>query len=75
MTEGISKAFVVDLVPEEKRGTAIGIFYTATGLSTLIASSMAGFMWSYLGVSVPFLYGGVMAILAAILLLFLPKTL
>jgi len=75
MTEGISKAFVVDLVPEEKRGTAIGIFYTATGLSTLIASSMAGFMWSYLGVSVPFLYGGVMAILAAILLLLSPKTL
>ena len=45
MTEGVSKAFVVDMVPPEKRGTAIGLYYTATGLLALASSMIAGLLW------------------------------
>lgn len=67
MTEGVSRAFVSDLVPTEKRGTALGIFHTTTGLVTFAASFIAGLLWTYVSVPAPFIYGGIMAALAAIL--------
>ncbi|MBU4374570.1 MAG: MFS transporter [Euryarchaeota archaeon] len=74
MTEGVSKAFVVDLVPQEKRGTAIGLYYTATGLLALLSSIIAGILWDYMGAYAPFLFGSVMAFTAAVLLMaLLPK--
>jgi len=69
MTEGVSRAFVSDLVPTEKRGTALGIFHTTTGLVTFAASFIAGLLWTYVSVPAPFIYGGIMAALAAILFL------
>ncbi|MDP2766791.1 MAG: MFS transporter [Candidatus Methanoperedens sp.] len=74
MTEGVSKAFVVDLVPQEKRGTAIGLYYTATGLLALLSSIIAGLLWDYMGAYAPFLFGSAMAFTAAVLLMaLLPK--
>ncbi len=69
MTEGVSKAFVVDLVPQEKRGTAIGLYYTATGLLALLSSIIAGLLWDYMGAYAPFLFGSAMAFTAAVLLM------
>ena len=74
MTDGVSKAFVVDLVPVEKRGTAIGMYYTATGILALISSVIAGLLWDYIGPYAPFLFGGITALTAAIMLVsLLPK--
>ena len=74
MTEGVSKAFVVDMVPPEKRGTAIGLYYTATGLLALASSIIAGFLWDYIGASAPFLFGSAAALVAAVMMLvLLPK--
>ncbi len=74
MTEGVSKAFVVDMVPPEKRGTAIGMYYTATGLLALLSSIIAGLLWDYIGASAPFLFGSAMALAAAALMVaLLPK--
>jgi len=73
MTDGVSKAFVVDLVPKEKRGTAIGMYYTATGLLALAASVIAGLLWDFVGAYAPFLFGSTVALVAAVLLMiFLP---
>ncbi len=71
MTEGVSKAFITDLVPSEKRGTAIGLYYTLTGLVTFLASFMAGLLWTYVNISAPFIYGALMAGLSAVLLMIL----
>jgi MFS family permease len=74
MTEGVSKAFVVDMVPSEKRGTAIGLYYTATGLLALVSSIIAGLLWDLVGVSAPFLFGSSMALVAAVMMMaWLPK--
>lgn len=71
MTDGVSKAFIVDLVPTEKRGTAIGMYYTVTGVLALLASIVAGLLWDYIGPYAPFLFGGAAAFAAAVMLMVL----
>jgi MFS family permease len=74
MTEGVSKAFVVDMVSPDKRGTAIGLYYTATGLLALASSIIAGLLWDMVGVSAPFLFGSAAAFVAAVMMMvWLPK--
>ncbi len=74
MTDGVSKAFVVDLVPADKRGTAIGLYYTATGLLALFSSIIAGLLWDYIGPQATFLFSGGTAFAAAVMMVaFLPK--
>ncbi|HEY8668709.1 MAG TPA: MFS transporter [Tepidisphaeraceae bacterium] len=46
-TEGVSKAFVSDVVPSHQRAGAIGLYYTASGLGQLIASLLAGVLWHF----------------------------
>ena len=73
LTQGIGKAYVVDLVPSEKRGTALGIYHAATGFMMLFASIIAGLLWDIIAPSAPFIYGGGIAILSSLLLvLFMP---
>ncbi len=71
MTDGVGKAFIVDLVPLEKRATAIGMYYTATGLLALVSSVIAGLLWDYIGAYAPFLFGSAVALVAAVLLVVL----
>ncbi len=73
-TEGVSKALVTDIVPSERRGTALGLYHTAVGIVAFVASFIAGLLWTYLSPSAPFIYGGVMALLAALIfLVFMPE--
>jgi MFS family permease len=74
-TEGTEKAFVADLVTDERRGTAFGLFNFSIGLGALPASIIFGFLYSYFdkiipgfGGTVAFGFGGTIAILALILL-------
>ncbi len=64
-TEGVAKAFIADLIPSEFRGRAYGIYNTAVGLVTLPASILAGFFWDKFNPSAPFLFGALMAMIAA----------
>jgi MFS family permease len=66
-TEGVSKAYIANLAPKEKVGTAIGLYYTATGVAVLFASLVAGWLWSAFGAPAAFYYGAFMALLASIL--------
>jgi MFS family permease len=74
--EGASKAFIADLVSDEKRGTAYGLYSAAVGLTAFPASLIAGILWQGVGAwkgfgpSAPFLFGGGMALIATILLVF-----
>ncbi len=68
LTDGVSRAWVTDLVPAQERGTALGIHAAVTGMGLLIAGVWAGLAWHGTG-HVPFIASGiVVAILAVILL-------
>lgn len=71
---GSANALVADLVPEQLRGTAYGTYNAVIGLLAFPASFIAGVLWqglgnwAGLGPSAPFLFGGVMALLAVFLM-------
>lgn len=69
-TDAVERAFVVDLVPEERRGTALGLYQTFIGLALLPASLLGGLLWDSVGPSATFLLGGITASIAALLLVF-----
>jgi MFS family permease len=69
---GASSALVADLVPEQLRGTAYGIFNAALGVAVLPASLLAGLLWDWYGPSAPFLFGGILAVVAIVGLLLIP---
>jgi MFS family permease len=74
MTDGVSKAYAIDLVPAGKRGTAIGLYYSVTGILALLASIIAGLLWDYAGARATFLLGSMAALVAAVMfVLFMPK--
>lgn len=53
LTEGIAKAWLSDLVPNERRGLALGLQATLASLAALVASSWTGAMWDMAGATVP----------------------
>ncbi len=69
MTDGVGKALLADHAPRERRGLALGIFYMATGATTLVSSVIAGELWDRVGPDAPFWFGGITAAAAVILLL------
>jgi MFS family permease len=80
LTEGVAKAFVADLVPSEKRGTAYGIYNAAVGVAAFPASLIAGLLWqgaggwNGFGAWAPFTFGAALALLAATGMTVLIKT-
>jgi MFS family permease len=66
MVEGVSRAFVADLVPAEKRGTAFGWYYGVLSIALLPASLIAGWLWSSVSPSATFYFGAGLAFIAAI---------
>src|SRR3989344_1880959 len=67
LTDGISKAYISELVPKEKSATAIGAYLTATGLIMFVASTLSGFLWKYVSPSAPLFLGAATATIPAIL--------
>ena len=65
---GTTKAMVADIVPPELRGTAYGTYSLVIGLLDLGASIIAGALWDWLGAPVPFIFGGALALVAALLM-------
>jgi len=74
MCEGAGKAFIADMVQEDNRGKAYGLYYTAIGLAALPSSFIAGILWQGIGdwqgfgPTAPFLFGSVMAAIALLVL-------
>ena len=80
MAYGTANALVADLVPEELRGTAYGTYNAMIGILAFPASLIAGLLWQGVGSwqgfgsSAPFLFGGTLALIAALLMIFwMPK--
>jgi len=67
-TEGVLKAWVSDLVPDQKRGSAIGLITMSSSFAMMIGSIAAGFLWDSFGSQVPFYLSSAVSLLVAGLL-------
>jgi MFS family permease len=65
LTQGLLSALVADAAPADLRGTAFGIFNLFSGGALLLASVIAGSLWTAIGPSATFAAGAVFASLAA----------
>lgn len=67
LTKGVSSALVADHAPKDRRGSAMGLFYFASGLATLFASALTGLLWDLVSPEVALGAAGVMAGVAAVM--------
>jgi MFS family permease len=72
MTQGLFAALVADSAPVALRGTAFGLFNLVSGIAMLVASTLAGLLWSALGSAFTF-YAGAAFAAATLLALLLVK--
>lgn len=65
LTQGLLSKLVADTAPSALRGTAFGIFHLVSGGALLLASAVAGAVWTLLGPPATFVTGAGFAGLAA----------
>lgn len=63
-TQGILSALIADRAPADLRGTAFGVFNLITGGALLVASLLAGILWTQVGPEWTFLAGATLALIA-----------
>jgi MFS family permease len=66
LTEGLLAAMTADAAPAAWRGTAFGVINLVRGVMLLVASVLAGVLWTKFGAGVTFLAGAGFAALTAI---------
>ncbi|MDX1801142.1 MAG: MFS transporter [Marinobacter sp.] len=64
LTQGLFAKLVADAAPDHLRGTAFGMFNLVSGISLLLASVIAGGLWSQFGPAITFVAGAGFASLA-----------
>lgn len=68
LVEGVEKAMIADLAPQEARGTAFGWYNLAIGIGAFPASVIAGYLWKAISPAAALQFGAALAVLAAVLL-------
>lgn len=71
-TEGVAKAWVSDLIPDNFRGSAIGLLTMLSSFAMMIGSFVTGILWDRFGSEVPFLISSVVTFVVAAIFLFVP---
>jgi len=71
-TDGVSKAYISEFITPKESGTFFGAYYTLTAIGAFFASLIGGILWSKINPSATFIYGGIMA-LVAFLVLFISR--
>lgn len=66
MTESTERALVADFYPDAQRGRAYGAFHFVTGIASLPASLLMGWLWSVFGPATAFTTGAFFALVAAL---------
>jgi len=66
LTEGVTKAYITDLVPATQRGGALGLYAATTGLMALVSSVLTGLLWDHVSPAAPFYLGGMTALGSAV---------
>jgi MFS family permease len=57
LTQGLLSALVADTAPAPLRGSAFGLFNLVSGVAALVASLVAGILWSWAGAAATFYTG------------------
>jgi len=65
ISEGVEKALLMDLSAGLGKATTIGWHGTVVSLTLLPASLVAGLLWEFINPAAPFVFGAVMAVIAA----------
>jgi len=68
MTQGLLATMVADTAPDDLRGTAYGVFNLVSGVSMLLASVLAGFLWDAAGSAATFHAGAALSVGALLVL-------
>jgi len=63
-TDGISKAWISNLVPKTETASAMGLYTGLQSIAALIASSLAGLLWFRFGSVTVFSLAAIVALLA-----------
>jgi MFS family permease len=74
LTEGVEKAFVADMVPADRRGTAYGLYNLAFGITVFPASLLFGLIWYEFSATAAFLSSAVVSLVAMAALLLTVRT-
>jgi MFS family permease len=74
LTQPVLKALVAEAVGEDVRGRALGVYFFATSVATLVASLITGELWKHYGAGVPFFCSAVLAVVSAALLVIKPAS-
>jgi len=66
LVSGAERAFVAEQAKAEFRGTVLGVYGLCQGGGLLVASILAGVLWTEFGSGAPFLFGAIVGFAAAI---------
>jgi MFS family permease len=69
ITQGLLATLVADTAPTELRGTAFGLFNFVGGIAVLLASVIAGALWTAFGPAATFLAGAAFTLAGSVALL------
>jgi MFS family permease len=58
LTQGVQKALVADLAPQDLRGTAMGVYNMSIGIAALPMALVGGALWTAYGAWATFAFGG-----------------
>lgn len=67
LTEGIQKAFLATIIPQDFKATAFGVYHTVVGLAMFPASLIGGWLWDNISPSATFYFGMITATISAVL--------
>ena len=65
---GAERAFIAENSPKGLRGTVLGLYGMLQGIGLLLSSIIAGLMWDHINSNAPFLFGGVIGIISALII-------
>ena len=72
-TEGVSKAWVSDLIPNEQRGSAIGLLTMLSSFAIMLGSFLTGVLWDKFGSQIPFLISAIISLIISTTFIFPTK--
>lgn len=72
-TDGVTKAWVSDIVPSSYRGSAIGLLTMCSSIAVLLGNLFTGLLWDAYGSAIPFLVSAVVSLVVAASLFLIKK--
>ena len=69
LTDSVSRAYIGDLAPDDKKASAQGIYFAFTGMALLAGALIAGQIWDRIGSLYTFVYAAAVSGIACIMLI------